>query len=112
MNASEKERARRRAQDHFTRAAAAIIEPLTENVAFALLEAAAGMIALAELDASGSAKKRVDEHLAAIVSDRPTRESCPELYECLACSAKPGSPILCRGCYAARRRAGEKWIGR
>lgn len=88
MTATERERARRRAQDHFTRAAAAIIEPLAENIASALLEAAAGMLALAELDESGSAKKRVDEHLAAVVSHDPQPCVCGK---CEACLGKVGT---------------------
>ncbi|GMV20034.1 MAG: hypothetical protein AMXMBFR56_82580 [Polyangiaceae bacterium] len=35
----------------------------------------------------------------------------PSLYECAECSAKPGSPSLCRRCLEARAAAGDKWRG-
>jgi hypothetical protein len=41
----------------------------------------------------------------------PKVADAPELYECEACSAKPGSPSLCLRCLAARRLAGSTWVG-
>lgn len=35
----------------------------------------------------------------------------PDLYECEACSAEPGSPRLCSRCLAARKAAGANWRG-
>jgi hypothetical protein len=35
----------------------------------------------------------------------------PQLYECEACSSKPGSPTLCADCLRARAKAGKAWIG-
>jgi len=35
----------------------------------------------------------------------------PELYECAACSGKPGSPTLCGRCLDARAKAGNSWLG-
>lgn len=35
----------------------------------------------------------------------------PALYECVECNAKPGSPELCRRCFAARSAAGDAWVG-
>lgn len=62
--AESRHRARDRARDCFLRAAAAMTEPpKVGNVAFALLEASLGMLALAELDVDEGARKLVEERI-------------------------------------------------
>lgn len=54
-------------------------------------------------------KARKMKHRASV--PRPTPTERPDLYECSECSGKPGSPMLCARCLAARKAAGSNWIG-
>lgn len=45
------------------------------------------------------------------VIDRRAASLDLDLYECAACSAKPGAPTLCEDCVARRDRAGKWWKG-
>lgn len=68
MKPSDRDTARRRAQDAFTRAAAALTEPTTDALAFALLEATKGVMVLAEIDVGQKAKARVEAYLREIIA--------------------------------------------
>ena len=75
MTSTEKDALRRRAQDCLVKAAAALVVGSVDDVAFAMLETGQAMLLIAELEGSGSAKKRVDEYLAAVNNPSALRHS-------------------------------------
>lgn len=46
-----------------------------------------------------------------MLTEKPTPEQRPDLYECATCSTKPGTPALCQRCLSAREKAGVAWLG-